>query len=280
MKKSTVFVGLILITSSIIAQNRGGRGGSQAQIYVQSNNYNTSLSNVNYGYSNLSFNNDNNVQQQVVISNNRNVNDNPVRNIQDNVSNSENVNPFGNRGGNEVEVNIEVQSRGNENISNVRNGWALVEQTMTQEPVQIQMDNVNDNFALNVTPEINVPQINMSEINIPSVDLNVDLSLNLNKNLEIADSPKVVQTKIKEEKVKEEKEETESIKVHMPEISFGNSKSKRSIAKKVKVKAPKGYGYKQHVSMLQRLAAKTSKIQKLFKKKTKKVTCSVVCYQF
>ncbi|MCB9189760.1 MAG: hypothetical protein H6599_10845 [Flavobacteriales bacterium] len=284
MKKSTCLIAMMILSGSFVAQSRGGRGGNQSQVYVQSNNvYNASLSNLSFNNDNL-YNNINvpSVQQNVIISNNRNVN--PVRNIQDNVSNYELSNISSNRGGTDVEQRpYEASSRDNVNITNIRNVTPVVEQQINQEPIQaqVQNDNVDNGFALNFSPTINVPQINVPEINVPTIDRNVDLSLNLNKDVKVDNAPKEIQVKIKEEKIKEEKVETESIQVLMPEISFGASKTKTNIAKKKHVKIPRGFGYKQHVSISQKIALKTSKIKNLFvKKKKKKITCSVVCFKF
>lgn len=299
MKKSTILIALILTTGTLTAQNRGGRGGNKV-VYIQTSNP-TNLSNgnmfnnsnldnninvQNYAYnnvqtSNVNFNNVK-VQQQVSNPVNRNVTANVNRNVINNVSNEDIqvLNFNGNRGVNNVTRNVESVSNVNDNNLNVRN---VVPQELEQQQInvmpaqQIVLDNVDNELAMNVIPNINVPQIDVPEINVPEMNVNVDPSL----NLEIKKQTKV-QTdkveKVKEVKIKEEKEV--NVSIEMPEISFGKAGKSSVSGSSKKTKVKRGFSYKQHVSIFEKIAAKTSGIKKLFKKKEKKTTCTVVCFEF
>ncbi len=301
MKKASILIALILTTGTFIAQQRGGRGGGNQSVYInmqQSTSNPVNNTNINNTFSgNVLVNNV--VQTNVQVSNgnynfnkqneqanaiNRNVN----RNVNINMAN-EDVQTLSNvssRGGNTI---IEPVSRGNnyEVPQVVEQSIELdnvvprkVEVELNDEPIQQQMviDNVDNQLSINVNPNINV--------NVPQINANVDFSIDMNRNQQAKNTSNGKEEKVKEPRVKEDKQVNLNLSVKMPEVSLKSSGKSTTSKKVAKVKTKKtkkhrGYGYKQHVSIFAKIAAKTEGIKKLLKKKKKKkVTCSVVCYKF
>lgn len=274
---------------------------------------NTNLSNVSVQSNNVNyvFNNKVNVQEVNVSRNvNRNVN---VNLANDNVE-FEQVIDNGSRGGDVQVVDLnrnrgnEVAIQSNENpvynqvIDNgtmdnnvdfvfnevIDNGtgpndinYVFNEDNVTPNvEQQMVIDNVDN--GININPQINVPQVN-----VPQVELNVDMSLDLSRNQ--SNQVKVKEEKVKEVKVKEEKSIATDVAISMPKVSLNlnlslgsKSTAKKTVYKSKKVKVKRNFGYKQHVSILEKIAKKTEGIKKVIakNKKKKKTICSVVCYQF
>lgn len=305
MKKSTILIACLLGTATMIGQNRGSRGGNYNYNTIQTNvsnptNGNTFIaSNVDnntgvFNQSNVQMTNVNlnvNKVQQQTINVPRNVDN---RNVTVNYSNDDIqlVNVSQSRGGDVQTVNFNGNRGGNEVVFELDNNIEINEVFDNGPGVQQQMiiDNVDNGIAMNLEPQINVPQvqmpeinvpnINIPEINVPQVQMSMDVSLDLSRN-----NGQVKTNKVKEEKVKEEKVYGEGPSFEMPSVklnlSFGTSK-KSITTKKMKSKGQRDFGYKQHVSILAKMATKFTKVKKvLAKKKTKKSKlCSVICYQF
>lgn len=272
MKKYQILIALMIVSNVMIAQNRGGRGGNSRGnevVLVQMNN--APLSNIstnvysnldnnvgNMNYSNVQISNvnfNNNIQQQAIIPNTRNVN----------VTQSRNANP--------VAIEVPQQLASNRNKIPVNNDESQVveqEQIMPEPVQQMAKDNVDNEVSLNVDPSINMPEIN-ADINL---SLQVDNAEPVQQK-QVADRESAVKINEKSEKV-----ESEPLSIEMPNISLNLSKKTNTVSVK-KHKKYKGFSYSQHVSLMERISSKTTAIKQLFKKKNhKKVVCSVVCYQF
>lgn len=286
MKKTTILIGFMLFTTSFLAQNRGGRGGvnrSNEQVFSQQS-INISNDNGYFNFNNGTANqsgNYNNIQVSNVAVNTNKVQQQPTNNISRNVNSNLDVantdvyelNEFDNRGGNidrggnlnVVEMNPSVY-RGNGAVNPT--GFPVIEQTRNVvEPVQQQivMDNVDAQMDINIKP-----------INIQTPDMAIDFSLQLSNDKSQA------KEKVEKDKTPVDRNEVVPPSLNLPNVSLNLNKSKSSAtSKNRKVKRQKGFGYQQHVSLLAKIASKTAGIKKLLKKKkTKKVICSVVCYQF
>lgn len=187
MKKSILFIATIICSGAIVAQSRGGRGG------FQSNENNSNINQLDNNVSNVYFNqvqtaNESNVQQQVNF-NPRNVDIATNRNVQINNVALENVqfaDSRGNRDGDSPSWNNIPVSRGNTNVVvQTNDSPEVVQQQESFIPTEQQVvDNVGNDLALNVNPQINVPSIN----------LNVDVDLDLN-NHQRSDSEKSIDEK-------------------------------------------------------------------------------------
>lgn len=273
MKKSVILIALIIFTSSLVAQSRGGRGGNARTndvIYVQANNaplsnvsanvysnLDNNVGNMNYSnvqMSNVNFNN-NKIQQQAVNPTTRNVNINVSRNV----STNDFAQNRSNNRGNVADVNVEPQ--------------VVEQEQFIQEPIQqMVIDNVDNEVALNVNPVLNM--------NVTEINTNIDLSFSLDNSTQQQQKQKDEEPSqsIENDGVVISFEKPQSLE--MPKLNLNFSK-KSSVSSARNYKKYKRHSYSQHVSIMEKIAAKTASIKHVLKKKKhKKVVCSVVCYHF